>query len=109
MNLPVMAALTMLPIVTLLILMLVLRWSAAKAGVIGLCVAILVAWLGLGYGSDVYAATGIFGAIGGAFSEAVFTAGTIPWIPVPALCFHRCQVHTGAIEAVKAKTSSLSE
>ena len=66
------AALTLLPIFTILIIMLVLRWSAAKAGVISLFVTILVAWLGFGYGSDVYGNLGILGAIGGAFSEAVF-------------------------------------
>ena len=109
MNLTAKAALTMLPIVTLLILMLVLRWSAARAGVISLFVTILVAWLGFGYGSDVYANMGIFGAIGGAFSEAVLTAGTILWIIFPALCIHHFQVHTGAIEAVKEKTASLAE
>jgi len=48
------AALSMLPILTILIIMLVLRWSSARAGVIGLIVTILVAWLGFGYGSDVY-------------------------------------------------------
>jgi lactate permease len=109
MNLTAKAALTMLPIVTLLIIMLVLRWSAARAGVISLFVTILVAWLGFGYGSDVYADMGIFGAVGGAFSEAVFTAGTILWIIFPALCIHHFQVHTRAIQAVKAKTASLSE
>jgi lactate permease len=72
-------------------------------------VTILVAWLGFGYGSDVYGNLGILGAIGGAFSEAVFTAGTILWIIFPALCIHHFQVNTGAIEAVKAKTASLSE
>lgn len=109
MNLTAKAALTMLPIVTLLILMLVLRWSAARAGVIGLFVTILVAWLGFGYGSDVYTNMGVFGAIAGAFSEAVFTAGTILWIIFPALCIHHFQVHTGAIQAVKSKMASLSE
>ena len=103
------AALAMLPIVTLLIMMLVLCWSAARAGVISLFVTILVAWLAFGYGSAVYANMGIFRAIGGAFSEAVFTAGTILWIVFPAFCIHHFQVHTGAIEAVKAKTASLSE
>jgi len=43
MSLTAKAALTMLPILTLLIIMLVLRWSAARAGVIGLFVTILVA------------------------------------------------------------------
>lgn len=103
------AALSMLPILTILIIMLVLRWSAARAGVIGLIVTILVAWLGFGYGSDVYPDLGITAALGGVFAEAVFTAGTILWILFPALSIHHFQVHTGAIEAVKAKTASLSQ
>jgi lactate permease len=109
MNLTVKAALSMLPILALLIMMLVLRWSAARAGVISLFVTILVAWLGFGYGSDVYANMGMLGALGGPFAEAIFTAGTILWIIFPALCIHHFQVHTGAIEAVKTKTASLSE
>ncbi|MFO7687003.1 MAG: L-lactate permease [Desulfobacterales bacterium] len=109
MSLTAKAALTMLPILTLLIIMLVLRWFAARAGVISLFVTILVAWLGFGYGSDVYANMGILGAIGGAFSEAVFTAGTILWIIFPALSIHHFQFQTGAIQTVKAKTASLSE
>jgi len=52
---------------------------------------------------------GMLGALGGAFAEAVFTAGTILWILFPALCIHHFQVHTGAIQAVKAKTASFSE
>ena len=43
MNLTTKAALTLLPIFTILIIMLVLRWSAARAGVISLFVTILVA------------------------------------------------------------------
>lgn len=108
MNLTTKAVLTMLPIVTLLILMLVLRWSAARAGVIGLFVTILVAWLGFGYGGDVYGDIGIIQAIGGAFSEAIFTAATILWILFPALSIHHLQVHTGAINTVKSKTASVS-
>lgn len=109
MSLTARAALTVLPIVILFIIMLVLRWSAARAGVIGLFVTILVAWLGFGYGSDVYNDMGMLGALGGAFAEAVFTAGSILWIIFPALCIHHFQVHTGSIDAVKARTASLSE
>ena len=36
-------------------------------------------------------------------------ACNLTWIIFPALCIHHFQVHTGAIEAVKAKTASLSE
>lgn len=109
MNLTAEAALTVLPILTILIIMLVLRWSATRAGIISLFVTILVAWLGFGYGRDVYGNMGILWGVGGAFTEATFTAGTILWIIFPALCIHHFQVRSGAIEAVKTRTASLSE
>jgi lactate permease len=103
------AALAILPIINILIIMLVVRWSAARAGVVSLFVTILLAWLGFGYGSDVYGDIGTIQAMGGAFSEAIFTAATILWILFPALCIHHLQVHTGAINTVRSKTASLSK
>jgi lactate permease len=109
MSLTAKAILSLLPVITIMIIMLVLRWSAARAGVIGLFVTILLAWLGFGYGSDVYGDMGTVKAMGGAFSEAIFTSATILWIIFPALCIHHLQVQTGAIDTVKLKTASLSQ
>lgn len=100
--------LALLPVITIMVIMLVFRWSAARAGVIGLLVTVLLSWVVFGYGSDVYGNIGTVAAMGGAFSEALFTSITILWIIFPALCIHHLQVHTGAIDTLKLKTASLS-
>ncbi|MEW6054575.1 MAG: L-lactate permease [Nitrospirota bacterium] len=108
MNLATQGILAILPVITIMVIMLVFRWSAARAGVIGLFVTVLLSWLVFGFGSDVYGNIGTVAAMGGALSEAVFTSTTILWIIFPALCIHHLQVHTGAIDTVKLKTASLS-
>lgn len=103
------AILALIPVLTIMVIMLALRWSAARAGVIGLLVTIILALLGFGYGRDVYSDFGPVRALAGAFSEAIFTAATILWIIFPALCIHHLQVQTGAVDIVKKRTASLSE
>lgn len=103
------AALAALPILTILLFMLGLRWSAARAGAIGLAVTILLAWWGFGYGDDVYGEIGPLAAMAGAVSEAVFTAATILWILFTALCIHDLQLQTGAVDAVKLRLASLTQ
>jgi L-lactate permease len=41
------------PIIVILLLMMAWRWSAARAGSVGLVVALLVAWFGFGLGTTV--------------------------------------------------------
>jgi lactate permease len=93
------------PIATILVLMLALRWPAARAGVAGLAVALAVAAAAFGLG-DVPG--GLPGGAGGSLLEAAFTTAAILWIIVPALCIHRLQVATGAIERLREAMARLT-
>jgi lactate permease len=66
-----------LPLVTIVLLMLVARWSAARAGAVGLGVTLACAWGLFAYGRRVYGDIGTLSAMAGAGAEAFFTAGTI--------------------------------
>jgi lactate permease len=97
-----------LPLVTIVLLMLAVRWSAARAGAVGLGVTLACAWGLFAYGREVYGDLGTFGAMAGAFAEALFTAGTILWIIFPALCIHQLQIRTGAIDVLQRALGRLS-
>jgi lactate permease len=97
------------PLLLILVGMLVLRWSAARAGTAGLGVALVVAWIGFGYGTRVLPELGIGLATGGALAEALFIAATILWIIFPALCIHELQLRTGAIDVLRRGMGRLSD
>ncbi|MDX1656582.1 MAG: L-lactate permease, partial [Candidatus Competibacteraceae bacterium] len=97
-----------LPILLILVLMLFARWSAARAGLAGLALALALAWFVFGYGRSRYGEIGVIGASGGAMVEAVFTAATILWIIIPALCIHHLQLGTGAIAILRRALGRLS-
>lgn len=99
---PVLAA---LPILAVLSLMLGLRWSAARAGVLGLLLALALAWTAFGLRAPDGPATG---RAVGALAEAAFTTATILWIIVPALAIHRLQVLSGAVEHLRLAFAGLS-
>jgi lactate permease len=96
------------PLLVIVLLMLLFKWSAAKAGAVGLLVAWLLAWKGFGYGQHVYREVGTVAATGGAFAEAIFTTSTILWIIFPALCIYQLQVRTGAIDVLRVALGRLS-
>ena len=98
-----------LPILVILVLMLGLRWSAARAGIAGLVAALLIAWFGFGFGTDILPQIGPAGATGGALAEAVFIALTILWIIFPALCIHELQLRTGSVEVLEQSISRVAE
>lgn len=102
------ALLAAMPLLVIVLLMLLPKWSAAKAGAVGLIVAWLLAWKGFGYGQCVYHEVGTVAATGGALAEAIFTAGTILWIIFPALCIYQFQVRTGAIDVLRLALRRLS-
>lgn len=94
-----MAVLAALPILLILVLMLGLRWSAARAGLAGLGLALLLAWWPF---RDVLTSqVGAVAATTGSFAEALFTATAILWIIVPALALHQMQVASGALEVLE--------
>jgi len=101
-----MALLASMPIVLILLLMLVLRWPAARAGVAGVIAAALLAPAAFGFG-DGQAASLAFGYAGVA-SEGAFTTATILWILWPALALHQHQQDSGAIRHLQAGLSHVS-
>lgn len=95
-----------LPIVVILVLMLGLRWSAARAGLVGLTVTIVVAvWVfDFPAALDPAPATASFGVA----AEALFTAVTILWIIGPALGIYELQRRTGANEVLRDALAQLT-
>ena len=71
-----------IPIAAILVLMLALGWSAARAGLAGLALAALLAVLAFDFGS---AAPGLAALALGVAAEGGFVALTILWILWPAL------------------------
>jgi len=102
---PLLAA---VPIFTILVLMLGLQWSAAKAGGAGLLLTIIIATSVFDFGSQVLPELGVFGANAGALAEAVFIALTILWIIFPALCIHELQQNSGAMDQLRNTIGGLS-
>lgn len=97
-----------LPILAILVLMLGFRWSAVRAGSVGLLLAVALATLVFGFGTRVLPELGVTGAVAGSLMEAVFGAATILWIIFPALCIHEFQQASGAIQRMQDAISSLS-
>ncbi|MDJ0663134.1 MAG: L-lactate permease [Acidimicrobiia bacterium] len=90
-----MTFLAVLPILLILVLMLALRWPAARAGVAGLAVSLVLAWGP--FRESLAAQVGSGAATTGALAEALFTAAAILWIIIPALAIHQIQVASGGI------------
>lgn len=97
-----------LPIAVILLLMIGVRWSAARAGSVGLLVALWVAWFGFGLGTTVMPELGVARTTGGALAEALFLALTILWIIFPALCIHELQVRTGGMDVLQQAMGRVS-
>lgn len=97
------AALAFAPIALILALMLGARWSAARAGLAGLALTLVIALAAFGYGGGAR-----FEAITGALLEAGFIAATILWIIFPALCIHELQVGGGRLGILQRAIDRLS-
>jgi lactate permease len=95
--------LALAPIALILALMLGLHWSAARAGIAGLALTLIVALLVFDYGAGEQGR-----AVGGALLEAAFTAATILWIIFPALAIHELQQHTGRLGVIQRAIERLS-
>ncbi|MFN2322606.1 MAG: L-lactate permease [Trueperaceae bacterium] len=96
------------PLLVVVGLMLGARWSAARAGLVGLAVALASAWLAFGLGTRVLPALGPTAAAGGALLEALFLAATILWIVFPALAIHELQLRTGSVDVLRLAMGRLS-
>ncbi len=99
------ALIALVPIIVVLVLMLVARWSAVRAGSTGLVVALVIAIIFFPFEN---VPGGIVIGITGAFAEAVFIALTILWIIWPALAIYRLQAETGAVDSLRTGLRQLS-
>lgn len=102
------ALLAALPIGLVIAAMVVFRWRAASAGMLGLATALLLAIAVFGHGTDVHRELGPGMAIGGAMVEALFITLTILWIIFPALCIYEMQARSGAFETIRSGLSRIS-
>jgi lactate permease len=102
---PVLSALA--PILAILVLMLALRWPAARAGLAALALTVVFAHAVFGFG-DPSRGPGALRAYTGVAAEGGFLALTILWILWPALALHRMQQDSGAIEALRGGLSRLT-
>jgi lactate permease len=93
--------LAVLPILAILVLMVGRGWSAARAGAVGAALALIIAFVGFGFGRRPALETGAGNAVLGVAAEAVFTSLTILWIIFPALCIYHLQTSSGAIEVLR--------
>jgi len=96
------------PLALIVLLMAVLRWSAASAGLVGLAAATVGAIGFFGLGTSIHAEQGIAGALVGTGAEAAFSAMDILWIILPALSLYELQQRSGAIDVIRTGLMSLS-
>lgn len=97
-----MAGFALLPILVLVLLMIVLRWSASAAGTLAAVAAAVVAVVVFQFGETP-------ADLAGPILEAAFTAATILWIIFPALSIHEYQTRVGATEVIGDWLSAISE
>ncbi|MFO7779921.1 MAG: L-lactate permease [Nitriliruptoraceae bacterium] len=102
------ALLAAVPILLVLALMLGLGWPASRAGIAGAALALVVAILGFGFGTEVRAEVGLAGGLAGVAAEAGFTSLTILWIILPALAIYHLQVATGGTDVLRVALGRLS-
>ncbi len=95
------AALAALPIALLMALMLLARWSAARAGLAAFAATLLVALTAFGYGDAIHGDLGPARALAGALAEAAFGALPILWILLPALAIYHLQQRSGAFAVLQ--------
>jgi lactate permease len=103
------ALLASLPIAAILLLMIVWRQSAARAGVAGVALTLVIAITAFGYGTRTHVELGPVAATAGAATEAVFLAATIIWIIFPALCIFEMQRESGAFELLRRRLGRVSD
>jgi lactate permease len=95
------------PIAAILLLMLGLGWSAARAGLAALALAGVLAVAVFDFGATGLG-PGLGQALAGVAAEGGFIALTILWILWPALALHHHQQRCGALDAVRGALARLS-
>ncbi len=101
------ALLAAAPIVLILLLMLAAQWSAARAGLAALALALV-----LGYGffdlGNLDASGSVILPLAGIAAEGGFTALTILWILLPALALHHHQQQSGALDLLQRQLARVA-
>ncbi len=95
------------PLIAVLVMMGILRRSAAMAGALGLGVALALALTIFRPSGQTLAPTLLTG--GGALAEALHSTATILWIILPALALYEFQNRTGAIGRIRDALSGLTD
>jgi lactate permease len=101
------AALALIPVLSVLVLMLAVGWSAAKAGVVSAVIAVAIALVVFDFG----AAADPFGRVEGSVGvllEAAFITLTVVAIIGPALGIHHLQGATGATRRLQQGLAQLT-
>ena len=101
------AAAAAAPIALIVALMLGLRWSAARAGAVGLLLAWLLAVAVFDFAAPV-AGVGAAARHLGVLAESAFLTVGILWILLPALALHEHQQRCGALDALRAGLARVS-
>ncbi len=101
------AAAAAAPIALIVALMLGLRWSAAKAGGVGLLLAWVLALAVFDFASPV-GEVSTLARHAGVFAESAFLAVGILWILLPALALHEHQQRCGALDALRGGLARVS-
>lgn len=99
------ALLAAMPIVVILALMLALGWSATRAGIVGLALALGLVFTAFTFPVGITPVQGVVGVS----AEALFIAFSVLWIIFPALCIHHYQLLTGAIDHIRAALAQISD
>jgi len=86
--------LALLPLVTLLVLLVILRWTAAQAGAVGFFVAAVIAWLAFQSG---------FQVINVAIAKGIWDAIFILYVVWPALLLYEVTDKAGAFTIMREK------
>ncbi|RDV37702.1 L-lactate permease [Bradymonadaceae bacterium TMQ3] len=97
------------PIALILVAMLLFKRSAATAGAFGLLLTLALTFLHFGFPSLSGVDAPLTIGLAGSLAEASFTAASILWIIFGALCIHRLQLHSGAIDALRAHLGRLTD
>ena len=91
----VLTVVALAPVLLVLVLMTVLGWSAARAGLVTAAVTLVLALTVFGFGGE-DARVGVAASLAGVLAEAGFIALTVIGIIGPALGIHYLQRSTGA-------------
>ena len=89
------------PVLLVLVLMLWAGWSAARAGLVGLALALVLAVTVFGFDPLVHGA--------GVLAEGGFITLTVLWILLPALALHQHQQAAGALDALRRGLTRLTD